>query len=64
LAKDGITTIMPIRLRRHSLAWYEVDVNWMGIRALKALGLAKVRLVALDGSMIDDESEPAIETAA
>jgi fatty-acid desaturase len=50
---------------RHGLAWYELDVNWLGIRALKALGIAKdIRLVALDGSLIDDESEPAIETAA
>ena len=26
---------------RHGLAWYELDVNWMGIRALQLLGLAK-----------------------
>ena len=26
---------------RHGLKWYEVDVNWYGIRALKLLGLAK-----------------------
>ncbi len=25
---------------RHGLAWYEVDLNWMGISFLKALGLA------------------------
>ena len=25
---------------RHGLAWYEVDFNWMGIRALEVLGLA------------------------
>ena len=25
---------------RHGLAWYELDVNWIGISALKALGLA------------------------
>ena len=25
---------------RHGLAWYEVDFNWMGIRALQLLGLA------------------------
>ena len=25
---------------RHGLAWYEVDLNWMGISTLKALGLA------------------------
>ena len=26
---------------RHGLKWYEVDLNWYGIRALKLLGLAK-----------------------
>ena len=26
---------------RHGLAWYEVDVNWLGVRALQLLGLAK-----------------------
>jgi hypothetical protein len=25
---------------RHGLAWYEIDMNWYGIRALQALGLA------------------------
>ncbi len=25
---------------RHGLAWYEVDLNWMGISTLRALGLA------------------------
>ncbi len=25
---------------RHGLAWYEIDLNWMGIRLLHALGLA------------------------
>ena len=25
---------------RHGLAWYEFDMNWIGISALKALGLA------------------------
>ncbi len=26
---------------RHGLAWYEIDVSWMGIRALQLFGLAK-----------------------
>jgi stearoyl-CoA desaturase (delta-9 desaturase) len=26
---------------RHGLAWYEIDINWWGIRALQSLGLAK-----------------------
>jgi len=25
---------------RHGLAWYEVDLNWYGIMALRTLGLA------------------------
>jgi stearoyl-CoA desaturase (delta-9 desaturase) len=25
---------------RHGLTWYEIDVNWYGIAALKSLGLA------------------------
>jgi len=29
------------RSARHGLAWYEVDINWIGIRALRALGLAR-----------------------
>lgn len=34
------------RAARHGLKWYEVDINWYGIRALQWLGLAKgVRLV-------------------
>ena len=33
------------RSARHGLAWYELDMNWIGIRALKAVRLAKdVRL--------------------
>src|SRR5579862_443326 len=26
---------------RHGLAWYEVDINWLGIQVLKKLGLAQ-----------------------
>jgi stearoyl-CoA desaturase (delta-9 desaturase) len=25
---------------RHGLAWYEIDINWWGIRFLQAAGLA------------------------
>ena len=28
------------QVARHGLAWYEVDINWYGIYALKTLGLA------------------------
>lgn len=35
------------RSAKHGLAWYELDINWMGIRALKAFGLAKsIRLTS------------------
>jgi fatty-acid desaturase len=34
---------------RHGLAWYEIDINWMGIRALQMLGLAwDVRVAKLE----------------
>lgn len=32
---------------RHGLAWYEIDVNWWGIRVMKAFGLAKA--IKVDG---------------
>jgi sn-1 stearoyl-lipid 9-desaturase len=39
------------RSARHGLAWYEVDINWIGIRALQLLGLAKqIRLVDKEGT--------------
>ncbi|HEX8139930.1 MAG TPA: fatty acid desaturase [Pyrinomonadaceae bacterium] len=35
---------------RHGLAWYEIDINWWGIRALQLFGLAKsIKLVNLGG---------------
>jgi stearoyl-CoA desaturase (delta-9 desaturase) len=38
------------RSARHGLKWYEIDVNWWGIRALELLGLAKsVKLARGDG---------------
>jgi fatty-acid desaturase len=34
------------RAARHGLRWYEIDVNWWGIKALRALGLVRdIRLV-------------------
>jgi fatty-acid desaturase len=29
------------RAARHGVAWYEIDINWWGIRALQLLGLAR-----------------------
>jgi len=36
------------RAARHGLTWYEIDVNWWGIRTLQFLGLAKdIKLINL-----------------
>jgi sn-1 stearoyl-lipid 9-desaturase len=43
---------------RHGLKWYEVDVNWYGIQALRVLGLAKqIKVVKL--SDLEREDAPA-----
>jgi stearoyl-CoA desaturase (delta-9 desaturase) len=35
------------RAARHGLAWYEIDVNWWGIRALELFGLARdIKLIS------------------
>jgi stearoyl-CoA desaturase (delta-9 desaturase) len=35
------------RAARHGLAWYEIDMNWWGIRTLQLLGLAKdIKLIS------------------
>ena len=35
------------RAARHGLTWYEIDVNWWGIRTMQFLGLAKgIRLIS------------------
>jgi fatty-acid desaturase len=37
------------RAARHGVAWYELDANWLGIRALQLLGLAKdIKLIGAD----------------
>ncbi|MCA1592933.1 MAG: fatty acid desaturase [Acidobacteria bacterium] len=45
------------RAARHGFAWYELDVNWMGIRALQLLGLAH------DIKLFKD-AEPSVEDDA
>ncbi|MGB8509823.1 MAG: fatty acid desaturase [Pyrinomonadaceae bacterium] len=46
------------RAARHGLAWYEVDVNWMGIRALQLLGLAHdIKLIKLNEPMIEEDDD-------
>jgi stearoyl-CoA desaturase (delta-9 desaturase) len=38
------------RAARHGLRWYEIDMNWYGIRALTLLGLAKdIKLINVAG---------------
>jgi sn-1 stearoyl-lipid 9-desaturase len=44
------------RAARHGLAWYEIDLNWWGIRALQLLGLA--RDIKLVGDTAARQSEP------
>jgi fatty-acid desaturase len=50
------------RSARHGLEWWEIDLNWMMIRALAALGLAK------DIQLLPKSAEkfriPAVEPAA
>ena len=47
------------RAARHGLAWYEVDVNWYGIRALQLLGLARdIKLIDKEGVPLRAEPEP------
>ena len=37
---------------RHGLRWYEIDMNWYGIRALQLFGLARdIKLVSVDTPM-------------
>jgi stearoyl-CoA desaturase (delta-9 desaturase) len=43
---------------RHGLAWYELDMNWWGIRTLKLLGLAKdIKLINTAGQAKEAVSE-------
>lgn len=47
---------------RHGLAWYELDISWMGIRFLKAIGLAKaVRTASVDTKFRESATEAARE---
>jgi stearoyl-CoA desaturase (delta-9 desaturase) len=44
---------------RHGLKWYEVDLNWYGIWALKMLGLAKqIKVVNLAELARQDAPSP------
>ena len=36
---------------RHGLAWYEVDLSWLSLRLMRALGLARdIRVATVDGT--------------
>lgn len=38
----------PKGIPRHGLDWYEIDINWWGIRVMQLLGLARtIKLVSL-----------------
>lgn len=50
------------RAARHGMAWYEVDVNWYGIRALELLGLAKN--ISLIGDELRQRPSEALQKAA
>ena len=44
---------------RHGLTWYEIDINWWGIRALQLLGLAKsIKLINRAGQPLDSDADP------
>jgi stearoyl-CoA desaturase (delta-9 desaturase) len=50
---------------RHGLAWYEVDVNWYGIRLLEMLGLVKaIRVAELPGKTDSDRDSDDLANAA
>lgn len=50
---------------RHGLAWYELDLNWYGIRLLQLLGLAKgVRLAELPKKSVAETDEDRLADAA
>jgi len=45
------------RAARHGIAWYEVDINWWGIRTLQLLGLAKdIKLIKKSEPAVKDEA--------
>jgi sn-1 stearoyl-lipid 9-desaturase len=51
------------RAARHGLAWYELDMNWLAIRALQSFGLIKdVHLVNEQGE--SNQSRPRLKKAA
>jgi stearoyl-CoA desaturase (delta-9 desaturase) len=49
---------------RHGLAWYEIDLNYLGIRMLKLFGLAKdIKIVNLPEKLAEQEQKLASGTS-
>ena len=55
-----------VQSARHGLAWYELDLNWIGISTLRALGLAWDVKVAKIAHVVTTEHQvmPAEEAVA
>jgi fatty-acid desaturase len=52
------------RAARHGVAWYEIDINWWGIRTLQLLGLARdIKLINTTQRAAQTET-PALRRAA
>jgi stearoyl-CoA desaturase (delta-9 desaturase) len=51
---------------RHGVAWYEIDINWWGIRTLQLLGLAKgIKLINMSrAAAVETESAEPLSKAA
>jgi stearoyl-CoA desaturase (delta-9 desaturase) len=49
---------------RHGLAWYEIDLNWWGIRTLQLLGLAKdIKLISKAAMEAQSQPKPLQQAA-
>jgi fatty-acid desaturase len=47
------------RAAKHGLRWYEIDINWYGIRVLQLLGLAKgVKLISEEQIALAGKQQP------
>jgi stearoyl-CoA desaturase (delta-9 desaturase) len=52
------------RAARHGLAWYELDLNWWGIRTLKFLGLAHDITLITPAQISESEEVKVLRRAA
>ena len=52
------------RAARHGLTWYEIDMNWWGIRTLQFFGLARdIKLISRAAMTTEQEAEPLRQAA-